>query len=248
MKTRRILIAVICVLALAVVALIVTLIVINHNTNLGNATIESSIVSSTADLHGIEENTSNGKATPVDSTSIEATPEPSTNLTRENCDFRNAKWGDSVNTVKEYAYDLDFLDEDKDGNITTIVSEGLVCGFDAYIGYHFDNDSLFSGTYLFNIGTTVGGRYILAYDTVKEELAKKYGDPLNDAITALTDQSFIDYAGPAKALEYGYVAYNSQWETDTSDIQLGMFALNYEIQFALIYTDKTYESSEYNGL
>lgn len=246
MKTKRILIAVICVLALAVVALIVTLIVINHNTNLGNAIIESSIVSLAPDLHGIEENTSNGKATPVDST--EVTPEPSINLTRENCDFRNAKWGDSVNTVKEYAYDLDFLDEAKDGNITTIVSEGLVCGFDAYIGYQFDNDSLFIGSYLFNIGTTVGGRYILAYDTVKEELTKKYGDPFNDAITALTDQSLIDYAGPAQALEYGYVAYNSQWETDTSDIQLGMYALNYEIQFALIYTDKTYESSEDNGL
>lgn len=247
MKTKRLLIAVICVLAIAVVALIITVIFLNHKEDIGSAIIESSIISSTNDLNNIDNDISSSESKTVDSASIEATPEPSIKLTRENCDFRNAKWGDSIDTVKEYAYE-DFLDEDKEGSITTIVSEGLICGFNAYIGYQFDNDSLYTGSYLFNIGTTVGGRYILAYDAVKEELIKKYGEPFSDTVTALTDQSFIDYAGPAKSLEYGYVAYNTQWETETSDIQLGMFTLDYDIQFALIYTDKTYESSEDNGL
>lgn len=72
-------------------------------------------------------------------------------------------------------------------------------------------------------------------------LIKKYGEPYEDEIISLKDQKMIDMAGPADALEYGYVVYRAQWETETTDIMLGMMAERYEVGLLISYTDKNYE-------
>lgn len=163
---------------------------------------------------------------------------------RGNCDFRNAKWGDSIETIKEYAYDLTFTEESDVG----LMAETVVCGYNAYVIYQFDDNKLYGGVYLFNIGSTKGGRYIAAYNTVKDALIEKYDKPIEDVIAPMTNQNLINVADDATALELGYVVYVARWETENNNITLSMFEQNYEIMFTLVYTDKTYESDTSNGL
>jgi len=60
---------------------------------------------------------------------------------------------------------------------------------------------------------------------------------------ALDDQDTIDYAGESDALHYGMVQYYSMWETDSSYINLGLSAENYEEKLIITYEDKNYEEN-----
>ena len=155
---------------------------------------------------------------------------------RSDADFRNAKWGENVETVKEYELDVT-LSGDKD----QLSGEVNVGGYDSYVGFFFDNNKLYEGIYAFSLDYSNAGQYIPVYDDLKSMLTQKYGEPYEDEIIPLTKQSQIDYAGPAHALEYGYVVYRSQWETGTTNIMLGMSAEDYEVKLLISYTDKNYE-------
>lgn len=155
---------------------------------------------------------------------------------RSNADFRNAKWGENVETVKEYELDVTLSgDEDQ------LSGEVNVGGYDSYVGFFFDNNKLYEGIYAFPLDYSNAGQYIPVYDDLKSMLTQKYGEPYEDEIIPLTKQSQIDYTGPAHALEYGYVVYRSQWETGTTNIMLGMSAEDYEVKLLISYTDKNYE-------
>lgn len=155
---------------------------------------------------------------------------------RSNVDFRNAKWGENMETVKKYEIDATLSgDEDQ------LSGEVNVGGYDSYVGFFFDDNKLYEGIYAFALNYSNAGQYIPVYEDLKSMLTQKYGEPYEDEIIPLTKQSQIDYTGPAHSLEYGYVVYRSQWETDTTNILLGMSAENYEVKLLILYTDKNYE-------
>lgn len=156
---------------------------------------------------------------------------------RSNVDFRNAKWGENMETVKKYELDITLSDSED-----MLSGEVNVGGYESYVGFLFDDNKLYEGVYAFPLDYSNSGQYIPAYDTLKSMLTQKYGDPYEDEIIPLTKQSLIDYAGPASSLEYGYVVYRCQWETNTTNILLGMSAENYEVKLLILYTDKNYEA------
>lgn len=163
---------------------------------------------------------------------------------RTNCDFRNSKWGDSIQTVKEYTTDLDFTGETDVG----LMAETIVCGYNAYTIYQFDNDMLHAAMYIFDLGSSRGGQYITAFNTIKEAVIEKYGQPYSDVISPLTNQGLIDIAGEAAALEPGYVAYITEWSTDRSEITESAIKQNGTLLFSLMYTDNDYEPTTDNGI
>lgn len=156
---------------------------------------------------------------------------------RSDADFRNAKWGEDIETVKKYELDITLLDDED--QLSGKVNVG---GYDSYVGFLFDDNKLYEGIYAFPLDYSNAGQYIPAYNDLKSMLTQKYGEPYEDQIIPLTKQSQIDYAGPASSLEYGYVVYRSQWETDTTNILLGMSAENYEVKLLILYADKNYEA------
>lgn len=156
---------------------------------------------------------------------------------RSDADFRNAKWGENMETVKEYE-----LDATLSGDKNQLSGEVNVGGYNSYVGFFFDNNKLYEGIYAFPLDYSNAGQYIPVYDDLKSMLTQKYGEPYEDEIIPLANQSQIDYAGPSRSLEYGYVVYRSQWETDTTNILLGMSAENYEVKLLILYTDKNYEA------
>lgn len=155
---------------------------------------------------------------------------------REDADFRNAKWGEDEETVKKYEIEIALTEGENQ-----LLGEANVGGYDSYVGFLFDNNALYQGIYAFVLNYSNAGQYIPVYDALKNMLTQKYGNPYEDEIIPLAKQKQIDYAGPASALEYGYVVYRSQWETDTTNIMLGMSAENYEVKLLISYTDKNYE-------
>ncbi|WP_317854518.1 hypothetical protein [Chakrabartyella piscis] len=94
-----------------------------------------------------------------------------------------------------------------------------------------------------------GGRYIQSFNIIKESLVTKYGEPVEDIISNFVDQSRVDNVGESSALEYGYVAYKTTWDTEETEILLGMLSTNYEVQITIAYTDKNTEKEvDTNGL
>lgn len=159
-------------------------------------------------------------------------------LQREDADFRNAKWGDSLETVLEYETEIDLIEE-RD----YLIGEANVGGYDAFAGYYFDNNKLYMTAYSFSqtLNYSNAGQYIPVYNSLKEGLITKYGSPTFDEIVPMESQDMIEYAGEVRALEFGYVVYMATWETETTDITIGMSAENYEINLVIIYRDKYYE-------
>lgn len=158
---------------------------------------------------------------------------------RENTTFRNAVWGDDKETVKKYETEIKL--EEIDG---TLLGESSIAGLlDSYIMYYFDSDGkLYQGMYGIKTKEGVGaGVYISDFNQLKEKLTSLYGTPISDEIIPLTKQSQIDYAGAEKSLEFGYTAYRTIWETDTTKIMLGMQSQNYTVQTVISYQDINYK-------
>lgn len=155
---------------------------------------------------------------------------------RDDTDFRNAKWGEDEETVKKYEAEITLTEGENQ-----LLGETSIGGYDSYVGFLFDNNALYQGIYAFALDYSNAGQYIPTYDNLKNMLTQKYGNPYEDEIIPLAKQNQIDYAGPASALEYGYVVYRSQWETDTTNIMIGMSAENYDVKLLISYTDKNYE-------
>lgn len=163
-------------------------------------------------------------------------PTESVPLHREDADFRNAKWGDSPETVKDYETETELMESDD-----ALIGPVSVNAYDAYALYVFDDNSLCRGGYSFDLEYTNAGQYIPTYNSLKKSLTQKYGEPIEDVVIPLARESLIEIAGDAQALEFGYVTYRAKWETDTTNITLGMAAQNYEISLLISYEDKNYE-------
>ena len=172
----------------------------------------------------------------TNNTTTTTTTEPKTE--QRDYTFRNSVWGDSIQQVK-HIETATFFGE----NESYLMYEGSISGYSCDIIYQFSDDKLVNGGYYIQDIYTNAGQYIAAYDALKENLYSKYGDATEDEIIKLERDSLIETAGPAKALEYGYVVYRARWETENTDIMLAMMAENFDITLVLTYTDKNYEDT-----
>lgn len=182
-------------------------------------------------------------SSPTNSSSIAPTPDPtpppipteSVPLHREDADFRNAKWGDSPETVKNYETQIT-LSENNDA----LIGDCRIIGYNATAIYIFDDsEKLAGGSYIFFPDEhRSAGKYISTYEDLKEALIDEYGEPTEDIIRALDDQDFIDFYGEEMALSYNNIEYEARWETETTNIYLSLGAPNYQINLGIIYMDK----------
>lgn len=151
--------------------------------------------------------------------------------------FRNTKWGDSRETVKKYEK------EELQGTEDILVAYTNIYGNNYILGYDFKDNKLVRATYLMEEEHMTGGQYILAYDKVKEKMIEIYGEPNEDKIVPLVKQSQIDLAGSSSALEYGYVVYQTIWETSSTEIIMYMESKNFDIKFGIRYQDINYKDN-----
>lgn len=160
---------------------------------------------------------------------------------RENTDFRNACWGDSIEDVKKYETEAEYVDEDEG---VLLYSDSLL-GTKVNIVYVFENNKLYRCAYMCTSEYTTGGQYINAYNSWLEALTEKYGEPADDSGMRTTEsQDLIDLAGESKALEYGYTAYVSYWDMERTNIKLGLTSENFDVSLNLYYTDASYKEDK----
>lgn len=169
----------------------------------------------------------------------ETTTAPETLAERENTDFRNVCWGDDLKIVKRYEKSKAVIGNSFSSE--SIIYEDKLLSYDTYIVYRFKDMKLYGAGYLLNEKYTNSGQYIVQYENIKSALKEIYGEPIEDLIAPLEKQSLIDLAGPATALRNGYVAYRTKWETETTNITLGMSSQNFEVGVLVDYKDKNYK-------
>lgn len=159
---------------------------------------------------------------------------------RENPDFRNVKWGDSSEIVKQYEIETK-LSETSVGLTGEVKIENL----DALLIYNFDsNDELHTALYdISGIESSSVTQCISIYNSLKETLVEKYGEPEQDQIVKTVDQSLINTVGESKALECGYILYGANWETQKTNIRIMLGAPDSEMTLIIAYTDPNYDSN-----
>jgi hypothetical protein len=167
------------------------------------------------------------KPTPTE----EPTPTESTALPqREDTNFRNTKWGDSVDTVK--LYETAELAYEDVGKILTY--SGKIAELETFIIYYFDPvQGLYHAVYGLTEKHTTDHRYISDYDQLKALLIERYGEPTTDDIATLNNAA--SYTDAGSALKYGYTVYATAWDTDNTEVKLVMGADNHEIKTAIDY-------------
>ena len=195
----------------------------------------STVTSSTSQNTYNSPNVSISENEPSSSGELDESPEETEPVQRDDADFRNAKWGDSKETVLEYETQIE-LKEDKDA----LIGSCRIIDYSATAIYIFDDsDRLVGGSYTFFPDEyKSAGMYISTYQELKEALIKEYGEPTKDVVKALEDQDFIDFVGEEMALEYNGILYEANWETETTNIAITLSAPNYQVGLGILYIDK----------
>lgn len=161
---------------------------------------------------------------------------------RENTTFRNSIWGDSMETVKKYE-NAKLAEQDSD----TLLYTDTLLGMSVNVLYYFDNDKLFETGYIIDENYSNGGQYLQSYNNLKKSLTEIYGEPATSEPIKYETDDLIELAGESKALEYGYIAYMTSWNTDKTLIKLALFYQNYVPTYGIVYTDTSYEKDLSNS-
>lgn len=130
-----------------------------------------------------------------------------------------------------------YADGEVDGvDATYIAYQTTAVGLDMLLGYYFCEDGLYQVRYVLTETHSNESRYIEDYETFREALEKKYGEPLLDNEYWSNDNKKKYYADDkGNALCYGYLTYSTIWLLDRTYIAMEMSADNYEISMVVDY-------------
>lgn len=178
-------------------------------------------------------------------TEAESSTEPKQ---RENADFKNACWGDDMETVKKNETLKDSQIENAD-NCDYLCYATTLNGSNVTLAYKFVDSKLVSAVYLLNEDLSTGGQYLDILNDWKDSLVKKYGEPnsTNDngvcgkAYSVSEDQA--NSVDEGTALQFGYTAYLYVWKMDKTQMYLQAASNNYDIGVSISYVDINYDEN-----
>lgn len=156
--------------------------------------------------------------------------------------FRNAKFGDSPENIKEREKG-EFLEEYyyDDGHLELTFSD-IIEGEEAIIFYEFNsNNELYNITAMFTETHTDYSLYINHFDGLAEKLTNLYGE---GKIETSKGSLYNYFDSEAAALQLGQIKYRNTWETDEYIVYEYLANDNYEITYALLYESKIISAPE----
>lgn len=198
----------------------------------------------------VQESSISSDVSVEESTTLESEPisvEETLPEKREDATFRNAKWGDNIETVQEYEAEIELMPFEVDNSISALAGNTTINGSDFMTFYYFDeNDKLYRSGYTLVSDTIKGNyEYISDYNNLKEDLTSLYGNPIIDEIVPL--DSLSSHADEGTALSLGLVAYQTIWGTEDTNIMLGMKKAGLGVNLIMIYDDANYNYVENPG-
>ena len=148
-------------------------------------------------------------------------------------DFRNVRWGMSIEEVKK-AETSKMVDESD----TILIYESSLAGLDVYVGYVFTSGILVRGKYISVEKHSNRNDYINDYNSLKDLLTKKYGETTENHVYWLNDLYRDDYSEWGFAVSLGHLKYFDSWETGRTDITAALTGENYDISLGIEYGSK----------
>lgn len=167
---------------------------------------------------------------------------------RSKADFRNACWGDDMQTVKNY----EELDENDSQSETgwLLYNNGKIYGHNAYVGYAFnEKGKLYLGLYSLSDSHTDYNEYITEFNDLKKALTKKYGKP-DFYKKNIVEPELYPYANTdGDALNLGYLQYWATWNLDGTTLDLYTDSDNFDISVCVRYkSTKVSDTEDSSGL
>jgi|TARA_B100001971_G_scaffold183189_1_gene180991 hypothetical protein len=156
--------------------------------------------------------------------------------TSKEFDFRKTKWGDSVEKVKS-SETATIVPEINDPNILGFA--GSVAGLEGLIGYYFVNGKLWKGAYIFSETHSNTNMFITDYNSIKDILIEKYGEPIKDNVNWLNDLYADDTSEYGFAVSLGHLNFYCSWEIGDTKIQMVLSGENYDISHRLEYHNES---------
>jgi hypothetical protein len=156
----------------------------------------------------------------------------------EGNDFRNAKWGDSKESIMKKEGK-----QDTANNKDIYLFSDFVAGKSCDVAYIFTNNKLSMAKYIFKPDHTNKNDYIKDYRELVSLLSEKYGETSYDAPewhNTLYKDNYEDYGF---AVSLGHLSYNAGWIGQTTDIMVVLYGENYNINLVVQYVSKKYEQS-----
>ena len=155
-------------------------------------------------------------------------------------DFRQTSWGMSESDVRALEGNSPDYTGTLSGNGAKYIGyDAELMGNDVIVAFYFGPDGLYSTRYIWEEEHSNENLFISDYNSVKEQLTAKYGDPLIDKEnwdTTSHEKYYEDDKGDA--LSYGFLTYATFYLTDRSFISMTMSADNYDISFFIDYESR----------
>lgn len=152
-------------------------------------------------------------------------------------DFRNVKWGMTLEEVKKNENAEYF-----GGMENVIMYKTKAMNMDATLVYQFnDKGQLCQAMYMLDKVYTNKNSYIEDYLLVKNDLISKYGNPTDDAVLWLNDLFKDDYQDWGLAVSVGHLRYQTKWYTDNTEIDNLLTGNDYKIDLAISYKSRNIE-------
>ena len=151
-------------------------------------------------------------------------------------DFRKTSWGMTREQVLASETE-EFIARDKDRELTY---KGSVNDLDCRIIYVFAYDTLVKARYSISEEHANKNEYITDYEKLKEILNKKYGNPVKDRTTWLSNIYKDNVKDWGLAVSLGQLVYFTEWDTESTQIWLMLQGDNHEIKFSVEYTSIKY--------
>lgn len=148
----------------------------------------------------------------------------------EKYDFREATWGMSRAEVMQTEEGAPVFNSEY-----KIDYETEMLGFDSKISYTFSDDELIRASFQLLTKPKTNNEYIEIYENIQKELRKKYGKTFIDTIQHRDPSLTVDPEVNGNAVCNGELLYATQWDTQSSDIQLLLRGEDSECFLTIMY-------------
>lgn len=106
----------------------------------------------------------------------------------------------------------------------------------AYIGYRFNNNSLYQIRILFNIGAVKHHAYLQKHAKLQKFLENTYGEPQQKYRTTMINP----FEDDAQQIATGRGYYQTFWKTQETEILLALMGENNKLVLSIQYSDVTH--------
>ncbi|MHB0960110.1 MAG: DUF4339 domain-containing protein [Pirellulaceae bacterium] len=169
----------------------------------------------------------------------QATPRQPSTDTMADPDFRNVKWGMTIEKVRGRE-DLELVHESPD----TLGYKETVGGHDCIVLYIFVNDVLVRAKYLITERHTNDNEHVMDFESIGTLLAQKYGDPTTTNVVWKNDLYKDALSEYGMAVAMGHLSMYQKWSLPLTTVLHYLNGDNFEIEHGIEYIGKEYEHLE----